>query len=152
MIWESQCENLLRTLGCEHLPVRRNLPPVVFSEENVDGQLDLNHQVGVKPGGHVLPAGVVAQVDEQIADEANQDEGPGRGLQEHAQAQGGLVSAVGREDQAEAGEGEEDHGCEQADVQRGVDVCRGSKEEGHLGGEELQTEHDDGGQDLGEDQ
>lgn len=105
MISESHCKNLFRTLECAHLPVRPNLPPRVFGENNVDGQLDLNSQVDVKPGRHVFPVHV-GQLDKEIASEANQDEEPGRGLQGHAQDEGRLVSAVGRKQQGEASKGQ----------------------------------------------
>lgn len=111
----------------------------------------MNGQVGVKPGRHVPPAEVV-QVHKQIASEASQDEEPRRSLQGHAEAEASLVSAVGGEQQGEAGEGQEDHRGEQADVQHAVDQCHGPKVEGHLREEQVQAQHHDEGHDLGEDQ
>lgn len=151
MIFELHCKSFFRTQGFAYLPVGRTLPPGVVGQKNGDGQLDLNCRVGVKPKRHALPA-EVAQDDKRIASEANQDEEPGRSLQGHADADRRLVSAVGREQQGEEGEGQQHQRCEQTDVQHGVDEYRRAKGEGHLRVEKLQTRHDDRGQDLGDDQ
>lgn len=130
---------------------RQNHPSRHLAEKNRDGQLHFNSHIEVIPGQHVLPA-QVRLVEKQIANEANQDEEPRHGLQDHAQADRRSVSEARSQQQGEAGKGQEDQRREQTDLNRSDDVRRSSSHRRHLRVEEPAIGQHEGAQHLREDE
>lgn len=149
-VLESQFKGFMRTTRCQRLPVSGNPPSCLSGQINGEDQLNLNARVDVKPGRHVLPA-PVPQVEKRIGGESSQDDEPRRGLQGRAQAKQVAVSAVGCQQCGEAGEGQEHHRRELAEVEQNADVYPRLDEEGHLREEELPAGQHERSQDLSQD-